>query len=174
MSEELLDIVDEYNNLTGQSHPRSIVHTNNLLHRTVHIHILNSKKDFLVQKRSLLKDLSPGKFDLGVGGHITSKDEITGAAIKELEEEMGIRASLDNLFPGPIHRESFGKCSAFIHRFFYIFEKDLNDLNFNDGEVDSVKWMTKEEILRDKTINPTLWSFPEGVFQRSSDWINFP
>ena len=55
MSEEYLDILDEQGNKTGKTKLRSEVHHDGDWHKSVHIWILNSKGDVLLQRRSLTK-----------------------------------------------------------------------------------------------------------------------
>lgn len=49
---ELLDIADEYGNLTGDVMDRKKVHDLNLFHWEVAVFIINDKKHVLLQKRA--------------------------------------------------------------------------------------------------------------------------
>lgn len=89
-SGEIFDVVDENDEVTGQA-TRSEVHANNLLHRAVHIFAFNKRGDVLLQQRSILKDAHPGVWDSSVSGHLDSGEDYATAAIRELDEEMGIR-----------------------------------------------------------------------------------
>ncbi|HEX7510823.1 MAG TPA: hypothetical protein VF335_05955, partial [Chitinivibrionales bacterium] len=51
MQPELIDIVDQAGNPLGYSRPRDEVHKTGLWHKTVHIWVLNSKQQLLLQKR---------------------------------------------------------------------------------------------------------------------------
>ena len=55
---ELLDVIDEEGNVLGTK-DRKEVYKDGDLHRTVHIWIINSNKELLVQKRSPKKDTYP-------------------------------------------------------------------------------------------------------------------
>ena len=46
---ENIDIVDELGNKTGEVKSREEVHEKGLLHKTVHIFVINNKKDILMQ-----------------------------------------------------------------------------------------------------------------------------
>ena len=59
--DEFLDIVDETDNVIGQSR-RSDVHQRGLLHRSIHLLVFNDLGELLMQKRSMKKDESPGKW----------------------------------------------------------------------------------------------------------------
>lgn len=86
---EVFDVVDEQDQVTGQA-TRAEVHAGKLLHRAVHVFVLNRRGELLLQRRSLLKDCHPGVWDSSVSGHLDAGESYEAAAIRELEEEMGI------------------------------------------------------------------------------------
>lgn len=67
---EYLDILDEKGNKTGEVKPRQEVHSKGYWHKGVHIWIINSKKELLVQRRSANKDVYPNKLYISVAGHV--------------------------------------------------------------------------------------------------------
>lgn len=90
--EEWLPLVNEKGEITGQA-ARSVCHSGSkLLHPVVHLHIINSENEIFLQKRSMKKDLLPGKWDTAVGGHIGINEKIEQALKREAHEELGIRA----------------------------------------------------------------------------------
>jgi len=90
MAEELFDIVDENDRVTGTA-LRSDVHGNStLIHRSVHVHVFNSAGELFLQLRGLDKETQPGKWDSSVGGHVASGEVPEAAAVREMEEELGI------------------------------------------------------------------------------------
>ena len=42
-----------------------------LLHPVVHLHVFNLSHELYLQKRSMDKDIQPGKWDTSVGGHVS-------------------------------------------------------------------------------------------------------
>jgi len=87
--DEWFDLVDTSGNIIGKS-PRSICHGNpQLLHRTVHLHVINKRGELYLQKRSKLKDVQPGKWDTAVGGHVQSGEKLSDAIGREIQEELG-------------------------------------------------------------------------------------
>jgi isopentenyldiphosphate isomerase len=47
-----------------------------------------------LQKRSMLKDTAPGKWDSSCSGHLDSGEDYLTAAVRELNEEIGLRVSV--------------------------------------------------------------------------------
>jgi isopentenyldiphosphate isomerase len=84
-----LDIVDSSGKVVGQE-LRSKCHGDpSLSHRAVHIFVRNRRGEIFLQKRSIRKDIQPGKWDTSVGGHLEVGENYEMAALRELEEELG-------------------------------------------------------------------------------------
>lgn len=87
---ELFEIVDENDLIIGTAR-RSECHGNPaLIHRAVHVLVVNGDGALLLQKRSDLKDIQPGKWDTSVGGHLESGESYRDAAVREMHEELGL------------------------------------------------------------------------------------
>jgi 16S rRNA (adenine1518-N6/adenine1519-N6)-dimethyltransferase len=87
---EMFDVVNERNEVIDQQ-PRGLVHAQGLLHRAVHVFVQNKRGDIYLQKRSHLKDVSPLKWDSSAAGHLDVGESYAACAVRELEEEIGIR-----------------------------------------------------------------------------------
>ena len=78
-----------------------MVHRDGDLHRTVHMWVVRKREDggidVLLQKRSKDKDSYPGCYDISSAGHVQAGDEFENAALRELEEELGIKALREDL-----------------------------------------------------------------------------
>ncbi|MEX1111108.1 MAG: 16S rRNA (adenine(1518)-N(6)/adenine(1519)-N(6))-dimethyltransferase RsmA [Chthoniobacterales bacterium] len=90
---EMFDVVDEGDHVIA-TRPRSEVHEKNLLHRAVHILVFNRQGELLLQKRSAWKDREPSKWDSSAAGHLEPGESYQAAAIRETDEELGIRPQL--------------------------------------------------------------------------------
>ena len=88
--DELFPIIDEDGNVIGKATRRECHSGSMLLHPVVHLHVFNSKGELYLQKRSLSKDIQPGKWDTAVGGHVDYGEEIETALRREAREELGI------------------------------------------------------------------------------------
>ncbi len=59
------------------------------LHPVVHIHIIDRFSRIYLQKRSINKDIHPGKWDTAVGGHVSYGESLIEAVYREASEELG-------------------------------------------------------------------------------------
>jgi len=91
-ADELFPIVDEEGNEISSA-PRRICHDgkSKLLHPVVHFHLFNKAGELFLQKRSMKKDLLPGKWDTSVGGHIRPGEKVGDALKRETGEELGLK-----------------------------------------------------------------------------------
>ncbi|WFB36571.1 NUDIX domain-containing protein [Kiritimatiellota bacterium B12222] len=90
---EWFDLVDVEGKRTGERALRSDCHGNpELVHQAVHIFVVNAAGELFLQKRSMHKDIQPGKWDTSVGGHVDAGEEAAEAALRELREELGVDA----------------------------------------------------------------------------------
>ena len=69
---ENLDVLDNQGNKTGEIKSRDEVHKKGLWHRTVHIWIINSNNDILMQLRSPEKKSNPNKWTTSASGHLSA------------------------------------------------------------------------------------------------------
>lgn len=98
---EFFDIRTPNGGLTGQVKERSAVHRDGDWHGTAHIWLVrrqNGRLQVLLQKRSRNKETFPGCFDTSCAGHLSAGDSFEEGAVRELAEELGIRARASELF----------------------------------------------------------------------------
>jgi len=89
---EMVDIVDERDRVIGRASRAACHGDPSLMHRVVHILVLNPAGELLLQRRGMNKEIQPGKWDTSVGGHMASGEAYDAAARRELREELGIEA----------------------------------------------------------------------------------
>lgn len=90
-SEEIFDVVDEHGNVIGRATREQVHSDRSLIHRSVHVHVFDSRGRLFLQKRSADKDIQPGRWDTSVGGHVDAGEDADRAAVREIREELGIR-----------------------------------------------------------------------------------
>lgn len=133
--DELFDVVDE-NDIPVGTATRAEVHSRNLLHRAVHVFVLNKNGDLWLQKRSSRKDMNPGLWDSSVSGHLDAGENYEAAAIRELGEEIGIDdvtpESLETLLSvTPSEQTGWEHIRLFI-------TKHVGTVNFPAAEIESM------------------------------------
>lgn len=156
---EIFDIVDENGIPTGETIQRTVAHDKGIRHRTAHTWIVRNTDngcEVLLQQRSYNKDSFPGRYDTSSAGHIRAGDEPLDSALRELGEELGIKAEPAALtyigkFPIQYEKEFFGKpfrdCEvAFVY--LYTEPVDINALTLQADEVESVKWFAIDEVYK--------------------------
>jgi isopentenyldiphosphate isomerase len=89
MSDELLDIVNDEDIVTGQK-TRSTAHQLGLQHRGVHVFLFTPDGKMLVQKRSADRTASPSALDCSVSEHVKAGESYLDSAIRGMKEEMGV------------------------------------------------------------------------------------
>ncbi len=88
-ADEIFDVVDAQDHVVDQAE-RGRVHTEGLTHRAVHVFAFDRRGQLFLQKRSHLKDTMPLRWDSSAAGHLDSGESYEAAAVREVEEELGI------------------------------------------------------------------------------------
>ena len=91
--DERFPIVEEDGTVIGSATRAECHGGSMLLHPVVHLHVVAKDGSVFLQKRSMTKDIQPGKWDTAVGGHVDCGETITQAVAREAMEELGIDAS---------------------------------------------------------------------------------
>ena len=139
---ELFPVINEQGEVIGKATRLECHSGSKLLHPVVHLHIFNARGELYLQKRSLNKDIQPGKWDTAVGGHIDYGEDVHHALLREAREEL----DFTNFTPH--------------HLFSYIFESDrereminafvttttLDSFAYDPEEVDDGKFWSLQEI----------------------------
>ena len=154
---EIFDVVDEDGQPTGEIINREEAHKTGTRHRTAHVWLVKEKPggfDILLQKRSEEKDSFPGMYDTSSAGHIPAGDEPLPSALRELKEELGIKAQPEDLQYAGTFRIQYEK--EFHGRLFrdnevtwvYVYDNPVSvqDLTLQETEVSEVRWFDLEEV----------------------------
>jgi len=87
---EWVPLVDEKGMVIGKATRAEVHRGPGKLHPVIHLHLINSKGEIYLQKRSMTKDTFPGKWDTSVGGHVDLGETIEQALLRETAEELNI------------------------------------------------------------------------------------
>ncbi len=142
-SEELLEVVDYKGNVIACV-PRNAVHGDpSLMHRVVHVLVCNTRGDILLQKRSMRKDVAPGKWDTSVGGHVGVGEDLLSSSKREMNEELGINGHEPEVLYSYIHSNKYETEMVTTFRCFC-----ESGFSFNREEIDDLRFWSREEIER--------------------------
>lgn len=111
------------------------------LHPVVHIHIIDRFCRVYLQKRSLKKDIQPGRWDTAVGGHVAYGESIMEALYREASEELGLTDF------NPRHLETYEFESGIEREMVSVFAVvGSYDLHPDMEEVDEGRWWDIKDI----------------------------
>lgn len=149
---ELFIVVDENDDIIEYRTRYDCHHDSSLIHRSIGVIIYNGKKEILLQKRSKYKDLNPGKYTISVSGHVTKGQSYEEAAIREMEEELGIKIPIIFVqkFVVKNNQES-EMCVTFSGKY-------NGPFSYAYDEIDSVQFFPKEKIrIMSNKFTPIAW-----------------
>lgn len=162
--DEIIDILDENGNLTGETISKDEAHKNGVWHRSIHILIVSKDKTkTLFQKRCPDKKLYPNTWDIAVGGHISHGEEPYDAAKRELEEELGLNyefTQIDLIKENLTHDDI--NSNEFIYTYILYEDINIDEITIQKEEVSEVKWITKKkmnELINNKQVIPHIKTY---------------
>ncbi|MBU3822829.1 NUDIX domain-containing protein [Flavobacteriaceae bacterium XHP0103] len=95
--DEYIDVANEQGELTGKKELKSVIHKKGLYHHTAHIWLYTKKGEILLSQRSAKKVICPLLWDVSVAGHIDAGESIVNGALREMQEEIGLTLSENDL-----------------------------------------------------------------------------
>lgn len=155
---EFFDVLDEFGNKTGRVKERSAVHRDGDWHAAINIFIVNSQNEVLQQRRAADKDSYPNMWDLFCGGHVTTGENYETAAIRELEEELGVVVRPEDLVKIGEFKTSSRPHPNFINNSIervYLLRRDwkLRDYRIQEEEISELRYVPWRK-LREMLQNP--------------------
>lgn len=149
---EILDVVDDSGKPTGETIERGEAHREGVQHRTAHVWIARNKNgriQLLLQKRCMQKDSFPGCYDISSAGHIPAGVDYVASALRELKEELGVKAKAEDLIDCGLlkkqvdtefHQTPYHDYQ--ISRVFLLWlDWEEDAFTLQEEEIDSVRWM---------------------------------
>jgi isopentenyldiphosphate isomerase len=150
---ELLEVIDEAGSVVCLE-TRDRIHHEGLLHREAFVWVCNGHGEVLLQRRAKDKDTNPGLLDVSVGGHIEPGATPLDSALRELEEETGIRALRHDLrYLATVHfraRDTLtGKVNnAWKYFYAYRYHGPANELRLESGKATGLEFCPIIEMIR--------------------------
>lgn len=161
-TEEWFPLVDPEGRVIGQS-SRSECHSGpGKLHPVVHLHIINSRGELLLQLRASTKDLLPGMWDTAVGGHIGIGESVEQGLRRETMEEIG----LVDFKPALLQRYIWETKRESELVFSFICNHD-GPFKADPGELDDLRFWPRSEIQ--SNIGKGVFT---PVFENEYHWIS--
>lgn len=154
---EKLILVDDEDNEIGYTSKSECHDGEGILHRAFSIFIFNDQRELLIQKRSDDKRLWPQFWSNSCCSHPRKGERIESAALRRMQEELGIRTDLKFIYKFKYHAryEDVGSenelCSVYIG-----YCKD--EPNVNKTEISDWKYVPLGEVSAELSSNPDLYS----------------
>ncbi len=151
--DELIDILNEKGDFTGETAMKSVAHKKGLFHQTVHVWFYTEKGEVLIQQRGKNKDTHPLLWDVSVAGHIGAGEAIEISALREIEEEIGLMVEPKELQKiGTFksiqkHHEELIDCE-FHHTYICKLGTSLQNLKKQDSEVEALDLITLDDFKK--------------------------
>ena len=103
------------------------------------------KKQVLLQKRAATKRFNPNKWGL-CAGHVDSGESIDDTALREVEEEIGLKLSLNDLHILEKMEVKKSESNSHLTRIYYVV---CNKENFKvqTEELSEVKWFNIDDVI---------------------------
>ena len=143
MPEEIFDVVNERDEVTGQR-TRKEVHRLGLWHRAVHVLVFNQRGEVFLQKRSMQKDTAAGKWDSSSSGHLDTGEDYDTCARRELREEIGLVVT-----ETPSRLFKIGACLETGWEFCWVYKcAHEGPFVLHPEEIDTGGWYAPEAVTR--------------------------
>ncbi len=88
---ELLDVLDESGNLTGETKTKNEIMQAGDWRRVIHVWVVDDNRQLLIQQRASGRGIFDGQWDVSVGGGVRAGEANVRAAQRETGEELGLR-----------------------------------------------------------------------------------
>lgn len=151
---ELIDVLNPDGTPAGMRKAKHLVHRDGDWHRSVHVWIVVPDGRLLLQKRSIRKESHPGLWDVSAAGHISAGETALATAIRETEEELGLRLAAEELRHLGTIRETWSLNGGtfleneYLEIYLVRREVDVRALVLQPGEVDDAALVALADLDR--------------------------
>ncbi|MFF4323884.1 NUDIX hydrolase [Streptomyces sp. NPDC001568] len=157
-ADEVLDVVDRDDRVIGRA-PRGEVYARGLIHRCAFVRATDARGRVFVHRRVASKLVFPSYYDMFVGGVLGAGEDYAGAALREAEEELGVRGLEP---PAPLFKFLYeGPGGSWWSSVYEV--RCEAPVSPQVSEVDWHAWLTPEELER-RVADDTGWAWvPDGL-----------
>lgn len=141
MSDEIWDLYDAQGRRTGETMRRGEAIPAGLYHLGVHIWPINSKGEFLIQRRAQSVRWKPGRWSATGGCAVAGEDDLS-AAIRELREELGYEAGRNELR----HIATLKRVNSFCSLFALFTNRPTQAFSLQAEEVSAIAWRSRRQL----------------------------
>ena len=164
MAAEFWDLYDGHGNPTGKTMVRGEEVPSGYYHLAVHIWPMNSRGEFLIQKRAATVQWKPNLWAVTGGSAIRGEDAVT-AARRELLEEIGYAAQPEDMKQIACLKRTNSFCYVFSVRT----DWPVYSFSLQKEEVSAVAWCDKAKILRMLADN-VLYNYGDAYYRMLFDY----
>lgn len=144
--DELVDVIDLNRCKTGEVCRRGDLGKLHKIFLSVHIWIVNSQNQFLLQKRSLSKKADPGKWSI-TGGVVDHGESSLQVCLREAFEEIGLqlKETEPELIFQTAEPDDWGSLIDV-----YLVRKDLDtaQIKIQEEELSDVRWVSSADLQK--------------------------
>lgn len=148
---ELIDVLNEKGNFSGEVKERWLIHREGDWHRTVHVWLFH-EGDLLLQLRGPQQESNPGLWDISCAGHLGTGESAKEGLFREFEEELGLKIGARKIsFLGEI--PSVWSSGEFLDREFNAifcvnWEGGRPMIRFQKEEIEEVCWVPWRDLKK--------------------------
>ena len=171
MKEPLVILVDRHDRKTGVS-GKMKAHHKGLLHRAVSVFVINTRGEWILQRRALDKYHSNGLWTNTCCTHPLPGEKVSVSAKRRLKEEMGIECDLFELFSF-IYKEKLDN-ELIEHEFDHVFLGITdNEPVINEKEVEEWEAVSFKDLHDDILKNPSDYTYWfKMIYERVNNTIH--
>jgi isopentenyldiphosphate isomerase len=137
----------------------------NDIYRVSALWLTNTKGEVLLAQRAFSKKNSPGVWGPAVAGTIEEGETYDSNIVKEIQEEIGVSVSIDQLHKGPKTFHKTEQRACFDQWYLYIADIPLQQFIVSEEEVAEIRWVNRLELEQ--------WyaKHPEEFLNTTSQWL---
>ncbi len=152
--QKYITVVDEEDNVIGSGTYEVVVESGKIF-RSANIMVFNQKGKLFVHRRNRNLPTFAGMWDVKLGGIVDAGEGYEEAALRELEEEAGIKnAKLEFLFPLKFRKDGYNN-NRRVYRCVYDGKMTLQESEIEEGRfiaVEEAKKMMSEGVLSSSAV----------------------